>query len=102
MSIRDCPVLPHPFQESLLTFLDKQYWDSITREDLEFSVGTKQSNWDVKETLLDDPPAFNHDPRPSMYEGNTDYASSLYLQGNQRQSQGFIGGGGGGGRYDGY
>jgi len=30
-----------------------QYWDSITREDLEFSVGTKQGNWEVKEPFLD-------------------------------------------------
>jgi hypothetical protein len=32
-----------------------QYWDSITKEDLEFSVGTKQGNWDLasKDPLLD-------------------------------------------------
>lgn len=30
----------------------RQYWDSITKEDLEFSVGTKQGNWDVKESLM--------------------------------------------------
>ncbi|MCJ1344763.1 Chitin synthase, class 7 [Peltigera leucophlebia] len=28
-----------------------KYWDSITKEDLEFSVGTKQGNWEVKELL---------------------------------------------------
>lgn len=28
-----------------------QYWDSITKEDLEFSVGTKMNNWEVKELL---------------------------------------------------
>jgi uncharacterized membrane protein YjdF len=93
---------PHPTKSLPLIFLDNQYWDSITREDLEFSVGTRQSNWDVKEALLDDPPAFGHERRPSMYEGSTESASSLYQQGSQRHSQGFIGGGAGGGRYDGY
>lgn len=29
-----------------------KYWDSITREDLEFSVGTKINNWEVKESLI--------------------------------------------------
>ncbi|CAH0015755.1 unnamed protein product [Clonostachys rhizophaga] len=28
-----------------------KYWDSITKEDLEFSVGTKMNNWEVKELL---------------------------------------------------
>jgi hypothetical protein len=31
-----------------------QYWDSITKEDLEFSVGTKTNIWEVKEPLLDE------------------------------------------------
>jgi hypothetical protein len=31
-----------------------QYWDSITKEDLEFSVGTKQNTWEVKELLPED------------------------------------------------
>lgn len=30
-----------------------KYWDSITKEDLEFSVGTKQGNWEVKEPYSD-------------------------------------------------
>lgn len=29
-----------------------KYWDSITKEDLEFSVGTKQGNWEVKDPLM--------------------------------------------------
>lgn len=29
-----------------------KYWDSITKEDLEFSVGSKQTAWEVKENLL--------------------------------------------------
>jgi hypothetical protein len=31
-----------------------KYWDSITREDLEFSVGTRMNNWEVKELLPED------------------------------------------------
>jgi hypothetical protein len=31
-----------------------QDWDSITREDLEFSVGTRMNNWEVKELLPED------------------------------------------------
>ncbi|KIY74408.1 hypothetical protein CYLTODRAFT_340309 [Cylindrobasidium torrendii FP15055 ss-10] len=29
-----------------------KYWDSITKEDLEFSVGNKQAVWEVKDPLL--------------------------------------------------
>lgn len=29
-----------------------KYWDSITKEDLEFSVGSKQSVWEVKDPLI--------------------------------------------------
>ena len=65
-----------------------KYWDSITKEDLEFSVGTKMGTWDVKEMLLDP----DQDRRGSFYEGSMDYNSSLYQQGGQRQSQGFVGG----------
>lgn len=32
-----------------------KYWDSITREDLEFSVGSKQAVWEVKDPLLAGP-----------------------------------------------
>jgi hypothetical protein len=31
-----------------------KYWDSITKEDLEFSVGSKQNVWEVKELMVDD------------------------------------------------
>ena len=31
-----------------------KYWDAITKEDLEFSVGSKMVNWDVKEPFLSD------------------------------------------------
>ena len=29
-----------------------KYWDSITKEDLEFSVGSKAAVWEVKDPLL--------------------------------------------------
>lgn len=29
-----------------------KYWDSITKEDIEFSVGSKAAVWEVKEGLL--------------------------------------------------
>lgn len=62
-----------------------QYWDSITKEDLEFSVGTKLNNWEVKEPLMgDDRPA-------STYMDSTDYPSSLYHQSaHYRNSQGAL------------
>jgi hypothetical protein len=31
-----------------------KYWDSITKEDLEFSVGARQNIWEVKELLGED------------------------------------------------
>jgi hypothetical protein len=52
-----------------LTFV--KYWDSITREDLEFSVGTKQNNWEVKELLPED------ERRNTIYQ-DTEYSSNVY------------------------
>ncbi|KAI9733185.1 MAG: Chitin synthase, class 7 [Claussenomyces sp. TS43310] len=50
-----------------------KYWDSITREDLEFSVGTKLNAWEAKELLPED------DRRATMFQ-DTDYSSTLYNQ----------------------
>ncbi|CAG8504366.1 340_t:CDS:2 [Paraglomus occultum] len=36
-----------------------KYWDSITKEDLEFSVGSKQNVWEVKELLVEDELAYS-------------------------------------------
>ncbi|KAJ9100928.1 Chitin synthase, class 7 [Naganishia adeliensis] len=45
-----------------------KYWDSITREDLEFSVGSKASVWEVKDPLL--PPNLDYvDEDQSAYHG---------------------------------
>lgn len=48
-----------------------KYWDSITKEDLEFSVGTKLSAWEAKELLPEE------DHRATMYQ-EADYSSTLY------------------------
>ncbi|KAG0203957.1 Chitin synthase, class 7 [Mortierella sp. GBA43] len=47
-----------------------KYWDSITKEDLEFSVGSKQNVWEVKELL-----------------GEDEMAGGLYGQQQQQQQQ---------------
>lgn len=59
-----------------------KYWDSITKEDLEFSVGTKQHNWEVKELLPEE------DRRTTIYQDTqqSEYASSLYQHSNHRGS----------------
>lgn len=44
-----------------------KYWDSITKEDLEFSVGSKQNVWEVKELLGDDEMAANGGGGAGMY-----------------------------------
>ncbi|KAI9841511.1 MAG: Chitin synthase, class 7 [Thelocarpon superellum] len=50
-----------------------KYWDSITKEDLEFSVGTKQNNWEIKELLPEE------DRRTTVYhDGMSESAASLY------------------------
>lgn len=56
-----------------------KYWDSITREDLEFSVGTKTNHWEIKELLP-------QDDRPNTMYADTEYNSSLYHQPIQRNS----------------
>ncbi|KAI8443225.1 chitin synthase III catalytic subunit [Phakopsora pachyrhizi] len=40
--------------DAITHYVDGPYWDSITKEDLEFSVGSKQAVWDIstKEGLL--------------------------------------------------
>jgi len=51
-----------------------KYWDSITKEDLEFSVGTKMNNWEVKEPFLPE-----EDRSNTMYQDHqSEYNSSFY------------------------
>ncbi|KAL7273475.1 Chitin synthase, class 7 [Rhizina undulata] len=66
------------------------YWDSITKEDLEFSVGTKANVWEVKELLPEE------DRRATIYETHhgptSEYATSTYNNSNSnRMSQGYAG-----------
>jgi hypothetical protein len=61
-----------------------KYWDSITREDLEFSVGTKQNNWEVKELLPED------DRRNTLYQ-DTDYPTSTIYQQQQARNSSYGG-----------
>ncbi|RKF75215.1 Chitin synthase export chaperone [Golovinomyces cichoracearum] len=48
-----------------------KYWDSITREDLEFSVGIKQNNWEVKDLFIED------DHRNTIYQ-EPDFSNVSY------------------------
>lgn len=61
-----------------------KYWDSITREDLEFSVGTKQNNWEVKELIPED------DRRNPVYQ-DTEYSNGMYSHPQQARSSNFGG-----------
>jgi len=56
-----------------------KYWDSITKEDLEFSVGTKVNNWEVKELLPED------EYRNTVYQDN-EYTHSVYNPAETRHS----------------
>jgi len=54
-----------------------KYWDSITREDLEFSVGSKAAVWEVKDPLLAGTPSdFAEEDASSMYNSSMNGASS--------------------------
>ncbi|KAJ4424275.1 Chitin synthase, class 7 [Gnomoniopsis sp. IMI 355080] len=49
-----------------------KFWDSITKEDLEFSVGTRMNNWEVKELLPEE------DRRATVYMDDPYAQSSSY------------------------
>jgi hypothetical protein len=53
-----------------------KYWDSITKEDLEFSVGSKAAVWEVKDPLLAGP----HEDDDLSYHG-APATGSLYHHG---------------------
>ncbi|KAI0880764.1 chitin synthase export chaperone [Annulohypoxylon maeteangense] len=55
----------------LSTMMVYKYWDSITKEDLEFSVGTRMNNWEVKELLPEE------DRRTTVYMDES-YGQSPY------------------------
>ncbi|KYK56616.1 Chitin synthase export chaperone [Drechmeria coniospora] len=66
------PLRPWGVARRLIADGNAQYWDSITREDLEFSVGTRMNNWEVKELLPDD------DRRATVYTDDPYGHSSAY------------------------
>lgn len=76
-----------------------KYWDSITKEDLEFSVGSKAAVWEVKEPFLganggnghdwEDDSASHYNGAPASLVGGV--SGAQYYQ--QQQSQPNIGGG---------
>jgi hypothetical protein len=49
-----------------------KYWDSITKEDLEFSVGTRMNNWEVKDLLPEE------DRRATVYHDDPYGQSTAY------------------------
>jgi len=65
----------------LAVMLVYKFWDAITQEDLEFSVGQRQNNWEVKALLPEE------DRRETMYM-DSDYATSTYL--NQPAQRGSV------------
>ncbi|KAK8845548.1 chitin synthase export chaperone [Kwoniella newhampshirensis] len=46
-----------------------KYWDSITKEDLEFSVGSKLAVWEVKDPLMAPNVEYYEDDAQSSYRG---------------------------------
>lgn len=66
----------------LVVMLVYKFWDSITKEDLEFSVGQRQNNWEVKELLSHD-----DDTRKTMYtEHEASHSAYFAPQTTQRGS----------------
>ncbi|EHA18044.1 hypothetical protein CBS147343_10227 [Aspergillus niger] len=62
------------FCNLLAVMMVYKFWDYITKEDLEFSVGIKPNTWEVKELLPDE------DRRQTGYyaDANSEYAGSMY------------------------
>ncbi|KAJ5331385.1 Chitin synthase export chaperone [Penicillium atrosanguineum] len=61
------------FCNLLAVMMVYKFWDSITTEDLEFSVGVKPNTWEVKELLPEE------ERRQTLYQdNNSEYAGSLY------------------------
>ncbi|KAJ5161494.1 hypothetical protein N7492_006886 [Penicillium capsulatum] len=61
------------FCNLLAVMMVYKFWDSITKEDLEFSVGVKPNTWEVKELLPEE------DRRATIYaDNNSEYAGSMH------------------------
>ncbi|KAB8360937.1 hypothetical protein FH972_024669 [Carpinus fangiana] len=68
-----------------------KYWDSITTEDLEFSVGTKTGNWDVKDYAPVDADPYASGRTSAFYaQGETAHSRpSPHAQGNDQTFSAF-------------
>ncbi|KAI0757470.1 chitin synthase III catalytic subunit [Daedaleopsis nitida] len=73
-----------------------KYWDSITREDLEFSVGSKATVWEVKDPLLAGGADYGDEDSASNYTHGGGPPASLV--GGVSGKQLYQNGAGGGGR----
>jgi len=70
-----------------------KYWDSITREDLEFSVGSKAAVWEIKDPLLagsyeDSSDAGYGANTGSLYHGGGGYGNGSQYGGNAQSMYG--------------
>lgn len=61
-----------------------KYWDSITKEDLEFSVGSKQNVWEVKELIADDELS---QPYPQQQQQQQQHYQHQYMHQQQPYGQ---------------
>ncbi|KAJ1675302.1 Chitin synthase, class 7 [Spiromyces aspiralis] len=81
-----------------------KYWDSITKEDLEFSVGGKGNVWEVKELLNDDDNDFGEYRKNAdtigPQAGVTFAANDPYSQQDHAYYGASSGGGGGGNHHE--
>ena len=59
-----------------------KYWDSITKEDLEFSVGQKQNNWEVKDHNMYE----DIDKRGTFYQESDHGSTAHFAQPGHRGS----------------
>jgi hypothetical protein len=62
-----------------------KFWDAITQEDLEFSVGQRPNNWEVKDHLLSHDDSDINMRRNTFYD-NSDFTASTYYQPQHRNS----------------
>ena len=82
-----------------------KYWDSITKEDLEFSVGSKAAVWEVKDPLLasnandyDDDQSYYHGGVPASLVGGVS-GQQLYNNHQRNFGRGYPPSSDGSGRY---
>ncbi|KAI6780107.1 Chitin synthase export chaperone-like protein [Emericellopsis cladophorae] len=79
-SAKICTAVSHYFDGLLIAtgcnllavMMVYKYWDSITKEDLEFSVGTRMNNWEVKDLLPEE------DRRATVYTDDPYGHTSAY------------------------